>query len=489
MDILNSNLAELKTALDNKSISSRELVDFYLDRIDKYNSKLNAFLYVGAEAARKQAKEYDEKRAKGEKVPPFAGIPVALKDLVVTSDMPTTCASKMLENYMSPFDATIVTNMKNAGYIMLGKTNMDQFAMGSSGETSYFGNTANPWDLSKVPGGSSSGSAATMAARMAPIAIGSDTGGSIRQPAGLCGVCGLKPTYGRVSRYGAVSYASSLDQLGPICNRVEDIAFIMDTLGIHDPKDSTSAPSKTDFFAQLQKSGDNLKGIKLGLPVNYLTDDVNIDVRNNILNALETFKSLGAEIVDIEMPLSEKGLPVYQMIANAEAASNLAKYDGIEYGYRVDSPDLNKVYSQSRGEAFGPEVKKRVILGTYILLEAQYEEYYRRAMRIRRLLRGDYDRAFTKCDIIVGPTSSTTAFEFGGKTRTTMEMYMNDLFTVVLNLNGSCGLTIPCGFDTNGLPVGFQMQGDMFAEDKLLKVAHIFQKATDWHKKMPENFK
>jgi aspartyl-tRNA(Asn)/glutamyl-tRNA(Gln) amidotransferase subunit A len=484
MDILNKTLAELAALLEKKELSSRELVGFYLDRIERYDSKILAFLHTDPEAALKKANDYDEKRAKGEKLPKCAGLPCALKDLIVTSDMPTTCASKMLEGFISPFDATVAKNMREAGYISLGKLNMDQYAMGSSGESSYFQKTVNPWDYERVPGGSSSGSASAVAARLTPIAISSDTGGSIRQPAGFCGVTGLKPTYGRVSRFGVVSYASSLDQLGPITNSVEDAAFIMDTLGLHDPADSTSAPNKTDFYANLKKSGDDLKGIRLGLPEGYLSD-LAPDLKIAVENALKDCEKLGAEIVSVDFPLAAKGLPVYQMIANAEAASNLAKYDGVKYGHRANLPQLEEMYSVTRREGFGPEVKKRIILGTYILLEGQYEEYYRRAMRIRRLIRRDYDTAFKKCDLIVGPVSAGVAFRFGDKTISAMEMYLNDLFTVILNLNGSCGISVPCGFGESGLPVGLQFQGDMFAEDKLLRVAHIYQKSTDWHKRVP----
>lgn len=489
MNIIDMSLNELKNALDSKKLSSLEVVNTYLDRIEKYDGTVKAYLYVDADGARKQAKEYDEKRGRGESVPVCAGIPVALKDLIVTKDMPTTCASQMLENYYSPYDASVVNHLKEDGYIILGKLNMDQFAMGSSGETSYYQKTVNPWDETRVPGGSSSGSVAAMAARLAPVTIGSDTGGSIRQPSGFCSVSGLKPTYGRVSRYGVVSYASSLDQLGPIGKSVEDNAFIMNTMGKYDKMDSTFTTKPIpDYLAAALNAPEDMKGVKLGLPTNYITDAVNEGVRNRILSAIEKCRELGAEIIDIEMPHSEKGLQVYQMIANAEAASNLAKYDGVEYGFRNPKPELYDMYASTRGEAFGVEVKKRIILGTYILLEEQYKEYYVRAMQVRRLLRQDYDNAFKKCDLIIGPTSSTTAFAFGSKTRTAMEMYLNDLYTVTLNLNGSCGITIPSGFDEKGLPVGLQFQGDMFAEEKLLRIAATFQKNTDWHTKMPEKF-
>jgi aspartyl-tRNA(Asn)/glutamyl-tRNA(Gln) amidotransferase subunit A len=486
MDILKLTLAEMKSALDAKKISSAELIDFYLNRIKRYDNELKAFLHVAEENAVDKAKKYDEMRSKGESLPPFAGIPCALKDLIVTSDMPTTCASRTLEGFISPFNATVAKNMADMGYIALGKLNMDQFAMGSSGESSYFQKTVNPWNYSKVPGGSSSGSACATAARLVPVAISSDTGGSIRQPSGFCGVTGLKPTYGRVSRYGCVSYASSLDQLGPIAASVEDVAFVMDVLGLHDPLDSTSAPSKTDFYTNLMKSEDNLKGIRLGVPTGYISDQLSPDLKNAVEKALKQCEYLGAKIVEITLPRADLGLPVYQMIANAEAASNLAKYDGIEFGHRAEAHEINDLYSLSRAEGFGPEVKKRIILGTYILLEGQYEEYYRRAMRIRRLIRADYDVAFQKCDLIAGPVSAGTAFEFGGKTQSTMEMYLNDLFTITLNLNGSCGISVPCGFDSDSLPIGLQFQGGMFQEDKLLYAANVYQKSTEWHKQIPQ---
>ncbi len=483
MDIIELSLPGLKQALDDKKVSSAEVVDTYLKRIEKYDPQLKAYLYTAPDSAMKEAKKYDDLRAKGTPVPPCAGIPVGLKDLVVTKDMPTTCASKMLEGYYSPFDATIVTNMKNAGYIMLGKLNMDQFAMGSSGETSYFQKTVNPWDPGKVPGGSSSGSAAAMAARLAAVTIGSDTGGSIRQPAGFCGVSGLKPTYGRVSRGGAVSYASSLDQLGAIAKSAEDLAFIMDILALHDPMDSTSSVKVPPSYVSNLKS--NAKGLKLGLPKSFITEDLTPDVKTAVFAALDTEKSMGVELVEIALPHLDIGIPVYQMIANAEAGSNLAKFDGVEFGYRADTNDLNQLYSVTRADAFGAEVKKRIILGTYILQIEQYQDYYVRAMKIRRLIRRDYDEAFKKCDLIVGPTSSTTAFDFGGKSRTPMEMYLNDLYTVSLNLNGSCGISIPCGFDSKGLPVGLQLQGGLFEEQKVLNAAHAFQSATDWHTRIP----
>ncbi|MDR0454785.1 MAG: Asp-tRNA(Asn)/Glu-tRNA(Gln) amidotransferase subunit GatA [Deferribacteraceae bacterium] len=483
MEIRNLSLPELKKALDNKKVSSSEVVDLYIKRIEKYNPQINAYLHVAAESAVKEAKRYDELRAAGADVPPCAGIPVALKDLILTKDMPTTCASKMLEGYYSPFDATIVANMKNAGYIILGKLNMDQFAMGSSGETSYFQKTANPWDITKVPGGSSSGSAAAMSARLAAVTIGSDTGGSIRQPSGFCGVNGFKPTYGRVSRNGAVSYASSLDQLGPIGKSVEDIAFIMDVLALHDPLDSTSSADAPPSYSENLIA--DAKGLKLGLPKCFIAEDLTPDVKKAIFNALDMYKSIGAEIVDIDMPFIDIGIPVYQMIANAEASSNLAKFDGVEFGYRADTGDLNDLYSISRSDALGAEVKKRIILGTYILQKEQYQDFYMQSMKIRRFIRRDYDNAFRQCDLIVGPTSSTTAFNFGGKSRTPMEMYLNDLYTISLNLNGSCGITIPCGFDSKGLPVGLQLQGNMFAEQKVLNAAYAFQKATDWHARIP----
>lgn len=482
MNIIDMSLKELKAALDEKKISSTELVQLYLDRIKKYDPDVKAYLYVNEEGALQEARKYDDMRAKGEKTPPCAGIPVAIKDLILTSDMPTTCASLMLKDYRSPFDATIVNNMKQAGYIMLGKLNMDQFAMGSSGETSYYGNTSNPWDLKRVPGGSSSGSAAAMAARLAPVTIGSDTGGSIRQPASFCGVAGFKPTYGRVSRYGAVSYSSSLDQIGPFGKSVEDTAFIMDVLSKHDELDSTSVNDNPPSF--VEKLDGNLKDVRLGLPDAYLTEAVSPDVKKAVLDALEIYKGLGAEVVDIKMHNMDFGMSVYQIISNAEVSSNLAKFDGIEFGYRHDSQVLDEIYTHTRGEAFGYEVKKRVILGTYMLQKEQYGEYYIRAMKLRSLIRREYDNIFKQCDVIVGPTVASTAFEFGSKSDP-IEMYLNDLYTVLLNLNGSCGISIPCGFDSKNLPIGMQLQGDMFADHKLLNIAHAYQLATDWHKKTP----
>ncbi|MDR2869231.1 MAG: Asp-tRNA(Asn)/Glu-tRNA(Gln) amidotransferase subunit GatA [Deferribacteraceae bacterium] len=482
MDIINLSLPALKKALDDKVLSSLELLEHYLKRIDKYDPQVKAYLHVNTEAARAESKRYDDKRAKGETVPSCAGIPVGLKDLLVTQDMPTTCASKMLEGYYSPFDATVVKNMKALGYIMLGKLNMDQFAMGSSGETSYYQKTCNPWDLSRVPGGSSSGSAAAMAARLAPITIGSDTGGSIRQPAGFCGVTGFKPTYGRVSRYGAVGYASSLDQVGPIAKSAEDVAFIMDALAGRDPLDPTSIVEKPASYVGNLSA--DLRGMKLGLPDTYLTEHVAPKVKEAVLAALEVYKKLGAEIIDIKMHNVDFGIAVYQIIANAEASSNLAKFDGIEFGHRADTTVLEEVYSSSRGEGFGSEVKKRLILGTYMLQKEQYEEYYVRAMKLRSLIRQEYDKAFSQCDAIIGPTSSTAAFTFGAN-RSAFEMYLNDLYTVLLNLNGSCGISIPCGFDEFGMPIGLQLQGDMFADQKVLNIAHAFQQATDYHKALP----
>ena len=489
MDIINLSLPQMAAALNKKELSARDLVDSYLKRIEKYDGEVNAYLHVAADLARKEALRWDEKRAAGEVVPYTAGLPVAMKDLILTKDMPTTCASKMLEGFYAPYDASVVKMLKAAGYINLGKLNMDQFAMGSSGETSYFKKTANPWDLTRVPGGSSSGSVASVAARLAPVAIGSDTGGSIRQPSGFCGVTGMKPTYGRVSRYGVVSYASSLDQLGPVGRSVEDVAFLLDTIGQFDAFDSTfNQGAVPEYYKTIERAPDDMKGLKLGLPKGFITDGLAPDVKMMIMRAIDKCAELGAEIVEVELPHAEIGLQVYQMIATAEASSNLAKFDGIQYGYRAERADLSELYSDTREEGFGPEVKKRIILGTYVLQEAQYQDYYVRAMKIRRLLRNDYDKAFKKCDLIIGPTSSTTAFTFGDKSRTPLEMYLNDLYTVTLNLNGSCGITIPAGLDSKGLPTGLQFQGDMFAEEKLLTVSHIFQKNTNWHKVVPEKF-
>jgi len=481
--VIDSSLVELQAALAAKRVSSVELTRLHLERIRRLNGTLNAFITVDEETSLAQAHRADEQRARGE-AGPLAGIPVAHKDIFCTRDLRTTCGSRMLEQYASPYDAHVIEQFGRAGAVLLGKTNMDEFAMGSSNETSHFGPVRNPWDRRLVPGGSSGGSAAAVAARMAPAATGTDTGGSIRQPAALTGVCGLKPTYGLVSRYGMIAFASSLDQGGPLARSAADLALLMNVMAGHDRRDSTSIERpREDYARELNLP---LKGLRIGLPAEYLGAGVEPGVLKCVREAIAWFESQGARTLPVELPNTGLAVPVYYVIAPAEASSNLSRFDGVRYGHRAkDYADLTDMYCRTRAEGFGAEVKRRILIGTYVLSHGYYDAYYLKAQKVRRLIAKDFAEAFQRCDVIMGPTSPSTAFPLGAKTEDPVQMYLNDIFTIPAPLAGLPGLSIPCGFDAKGLPVGLQIMGNYFAEAKMLGMAHQYQRATDWHRRVP----
>ncbi len=486
--MLNATLAELSAALAAKRLSSAELTRACLERIGRLDRSLNAFITVDEQRALAEARRADERRAgKGTAgaAGPLTGIPIAHKDILCTQGLKTTCGSRMLADFVSPYDAHVIERFNAAGAVLLGKCNMDEFAMGSSSETSHFGPVRNPWDARLVPGGSSGGSAAAVAARMAPAATGTDTGGSIRQPAALTGVCGLKPTYGLVSRYGLVAFASSLDQAGPIGKSAHDLALLLEAMAGFDPRDSTSIDRpKENYAAALQLP---LRGLKIGLPREYSGEGIEPGVRRAVEEAARWFASQGASMVELELPNARLGVAVYYIIAPAEASSNLSRFDGVRYGHRADKfDDLVDMYCRTRAEGFGAEVKQRILAGTYVLSHGYYDAYYLQAQKVRRLIAGDFAAAFGKCDLILGPTSPTTAFPIGAKTDDPVQMYLNDIFTVPAPLAGLPALSVPCGFDERGLPVGLQMMGPHFSEARLLGAAHAYQQATDWHLRVPK---
>ncbi len=482
----NATLTELSIALKNKKISSRELTEHFLARIKKYDSDVNSFITVTAEHALQQADRADEEYKKGT-AGPLTGIPIAHKDIFCTDGIKTSCASKMLDNFIAPYDATLVHALNQAGTVLLGKTNMDEFAMGSSNETSFYGPVKNPWDLTRVPGGSSGGSSAAVAARLAPAATGTDTGGSIRQPAALCNLTGLKPTYGRVSRYGLIAFASSLDQAGPMTQTAEDAALLMNVMAGFDANDATSInESVPDYRHTLN---DSLQGLKIGLPKEYFSADLDPNMAACIESAIKHYERLGASIHDVSLPNCHLVIPLYYIIASAECSSNLARYDGIRYGYRCANPnDLRDLYERTRAEGFGDEVKRRILMGTYVLSAGYYDAYYIKAQKIRGLMIKEFEQAFQQVDILLGPTTPSIAFKLGEKTKDPISMYLSDIYTIAINLAGLPALSIPAGF-IDGLPVGMQLIGRPFAEAKLLNVAHRYQQVTDWHKKLPEKFK
>lgn len=480
--MLNLSLKQLAADLAAKQFSSVELTQFFLARIRQHNPTLNAFITVDEQKSLEQAKAADARIAKGD-ITPLTGIPIAQKDIFCAKGWRTTCGSKMLHNFISPYDAHVIEQYNRAGAINIGKTNMDEFAMGSSNETSFFGPVKNPWDVTTVPGGSSGGSAATVAARLAPAATATDTGGSIRQPAAFTGTCGLKPTYGVVSRYGMIAFASSLDQAGPMAKSAEDMALMLNVMAGFDTRDSTSLErAREDYTRDLNKP---LKGLRIGLPKEYFGAGLNAGVAKAVQAALDDYKKLGATIVDISLPNSKLSIPVYYVLAPAEASSNLSRFDGVRYGYRAENyADLTEMYEKTRAEGFGAEVKRRIMIGTYVLSHGYYDAYYLQAQKIRRLIAQDYADAFKVCDVIMGPTTPSSAFKFGEKTDP-VEMYLNDLYTIAANLAGLPAMSVPCGFDGAGRTVGLHIVGDYFSEAKMLNVAHQYQLATDWHAKMP----
>ena len=482
--MLNSTLAELSGALAAKKISSVELTQLFLGRIASLNGGLNAFISYQPEIALDQARKSDQLRANG-KAGPLTGIPIAHKDIFCTRELRTTCGSKMLKDYRSPYDAHVIEQFNAAGAVLLGKCNMDEFAMGSSNETSHFGPVRNPWDRQLVPGGSSGGSAAAVAARMTPAATGTDTGGSIRQPAALTGVCGMKPTYGAVSRYGLVAFASSLDQAGPLAKSAEDLALLMNVMAGFDARDSTSVERpKEDYSKRLNIP---IAGMRIGLPKEYFGEGIEPGVRKAVEEAVRWFEAQGARRVPLELPNTKLAVPVYYVIAPAEASSNLSRFDGVRYGHRAQNyADLNDMYARTRDEGFGAEVKRRILVGTYVLSHGYYDAYYLQAQKVRRLIAREFSAAFERCDVILGPTSPTTAFGLGAKADDPVQMYLNDIFTIPAPLAGLPGLSIPCGFDAKGLPVGLQLMGNYFSEAALLGTAHRYQQATDWHLRVPK---
>ena len=479
----NATIKSLSDGLADRAFSSVELTRHLLSRINQLNDKYNCFITLDPEASLKQAKAADAMRSAGTGQP-LTGIPIAQKDIFCAKGWLTTCASRILSNFTSPYDAHVVEQLNAAGAVTLGKTNMDEFAMGSSSETSCYGPVRNPWDPERVPGGSSGGSAAAVAARLAPGALGTDTGGSIRQPAALSGICGLKPTYGVVSRYGMIAFASSLDQGGPLARSAEDLALLLNVMAGFDPRDSTSlAREREDYTRDLGKP---VKGLKIGLPEEFFAEGAAPGVMKAVEAAVAELTKLGAETVRLSLPNMKLSVPVYYVLAPAEASSNLARYDGVRYGYRApEYADLADMYRKTRAQGFGAEVKRRILIGTYVLSHGYYDAYYIQAQKVRRLIARDFADAFGRCDVIMGPTSPTTAFRLGEKMDDPVQMYLNDIYTIAVNLAGLPGLSIPCGFDEGGLPVGLQIIGNYFAEARMLNVAHQYQRATGWHTKAP----
>lgn len=481
-----NSLASLISLLNKGELSSVELTQYFLERIEQHDKQLNSFITVTPELALSQAQAADARRSMG-KADILTGIPLAHKDIFCTFNVKTTCGSKMLDNFLSPYNATAVEKCQAAGMVMLGKTNMDEFAMGSSNETSFYGAVKNPWSAHRVAGGSSGGSAAAVAARLVPIATGTDTGGSIRQPAALCGVTGIKPTYGLVSRYGMIAFASSLDQGGVLATSAEDAAYLLNVISGFDPRDSTSVDRPTeDYTTHLNEP---LKGLKIGLPTGFLETGLSTSIINIIEEALNVLKSQGAVVREISLPHNHLSVPTYYVIASAECSSNLSRYDGVRFGYRCENPtDIIDLYKRSRSEGFGAEVKRRIMIGTYVLSAGYYDAYYLKAQKIRTLIRQDFMEAFKQVDVIVGPTSPTTAFKIGEKVDDPITMYLSDIYTIAANLAGLPAISIPAGF-VNQLPVGLQLTGSYFTESRLLNVAHQYQQQTDWHTHLPETFR
>ncbi|MDT8444116.1 MAG: Asp-tRNA(Asn)/Glu-tRNA(Gln) amidotransferase subunit GatA [Desulfuromonadales bacterium] len=484
MTIYDLTLAELRARLDNRELSAVEVTNAYLSRIAATNPAVNTFITICSDTAIDEAQAADQALAVGE-VAPMTGLPIAVKDIFNTAGLRTTCASHILGNYIAPYDATAIARIKKQKAVIIGKLNMDEFAMGSSNENSAFGAVHNPWNLKHVPGGSSGGSAACVAASQAAAALGTDTGGSIRQPASHCGVVGLKPTYGRVSRYGVIAYASSLDQVGPITRDVRDCALLLQAIAGHDPADSTSVNMPVpDYQAGL--TGD-LKGLRIGLPQEYFIEGLDDDVRKAIEQAATTYRDLGAEVIEVSLPHTAYAVACYYLIATAEASSNLARYDGVRYGLRTDNAEnLIDMYMQSRAAGFGAEVKRRIMLGTYALSSGYYDAYYLKAQKVRTLIRQDFLEAFEKVDTLLAPVAPTPAFALGEKFNDPLQMYLSDIYTIPANLAGTCALSLPCGFSTKGLPIGLQLIGRPFDEVNLLRTAYAFEQATEWYKRKPE---
>ena len=484
-DIISLSLKEMRGLLDSKEISSMELTEAYLDRIEKVDGKIKAYVTVTREKAMDAAAKADKRIASGEGVAPLTGIPLGIKDVIITEGINTTCSSKMLENFIPPFNATVMEMLETQDVVMLGKLNMDEFAMGSTNENSAFFSTANPWDTNRIPGGSSGGSAAAVAARLCAASLGSDTGGSIRQPASHCGVVGLKPTYGRVSRFGLVAFASSLDQIGPLTRDVRDAAIMLQAIAGHDPKDSTSVPVDVKDYSAALKEG--LKGIRVGVPEEYFVEGLSPDVERIVRDGIAKLESRGAEIIPVSLPHTEYAVAAYYIIAPAEASSNLSRFDGVRYGFRADSHEnLMDMYMKSRSQGFGSEVKRRIMIGTYCLSAGYYDAFYMKASRVRTLITDDFKKAFEQCDVIAAPVTPDTASEKGELTDDPLKMYLSDIFTIPVNLAGLPGISVPCGMDSRGMPVGLQLIGDYFQEDIILKAAYNLELARGGMEPWPE---
>ncbi len=482
MDITNLTVHELQEKLAKQGLTSEEIVQAYVNRINAKEKDVKAFVTTLCDEALKEAKEIDEKRKNGEELSSLAGIPIGIKDNMCTKGVKTTCSSKMLENFVAPYNATVVEKLNEENLIDLGKLNMDEFAMGASTEYSYFKKTCNPWNLKTVPGGSSGGSAAAVAANLVPWALGSDTGGSIRQPSSFCGVVGLKPTYGLVSRYGLVAFASSLDQIGPITKDVRDSAMLLNIIAGHDERDTTSYNMpKKDYTKALNG---NVKGLKIGIPKEYFGEGINEEVKAKLEEAIETYKKLGAEVQEFSLDIAQYALATYYIIACAEASSNLGRFDGIRYGYRTENyTNLKELYKNSRSEGFGPEVKRRIILGTYVLSSGYYDAYYKKAQQVRTLVKKEFDKAFEKYDVLLTPTSPTVAFEMGTRSENPLEMYLADICTVSVNIAGLPGISIPCGVNGDNMPIGMQLIGNKFEEEKILNAAYTFEQEYKFREK------
>ncbi|HEY4706667.1 MAG TPA: Asp-tRNA(Asn)/Glu-tRNA(Gln) amidotransferase subunit GatA [Thermodesulfobacteriota bacterium] len=484
MDLTSLTIHELSEKLKKKEVSSVEATKAYLKRIEAVEPRVRAFVTVSSEDALKSAEAADVRISKDEGVTPLTGVPVAVKDIFCTKGIRTTCSSKILENFVPPYDSTVVGRLKAAGAVILGKNNMDEFAMGSSTENSAFSKTLNPWALDRVPGGSSGGSAAAVAASLCSASLGTDTGGSIRQPASCCGIVGLKPTYGRVSRFGMIAFASSLDQAGPLTKDVEDAAILLNAIAGRDHLDSTSIDSPVPDYTAKLKAG--IKGLKVGIPKEYFIEGMDPEVDAAVKKALDTLKALGAELVEITLPHTQYAVAVYYLVATAEASSNLARYDGVRFGLRVNrTGGLMDMYKKTRDEGFGPEVKRRIMLGTYSLAAGYYDAYYKKASQVRTLVKNDFDAAFTRCDVIATPTAPTPAFRIGEKVEDPLTMYLSDIFTISCNLAGVPGISVPCGFTKGGLPIGLQILGKPLDEETVLRAACSYEQATEWHKRRP----
>ena len=474
MDITRLTVHELMEKLEKNELTSEEITKAYIDRINEKEKDVKAFVTTTCDEALEKAKEIDNKKKSGEKMNSFAGIPIGIKDNMCTKGVRTTCSSRMLEDFIAPYDATVVEKLNDEGIISLGKLNMDEFAMGASTEYSYFKKTCNPWNLNTVPGGSSGGSAAAVAAELVPWALGSDTGGSIRQPASFCGVVGLKPTYGLVSRYGLVAFASSLDQIGPITKDVRDAAMLLNIIAGHDERDTTSYDMPKKDYTKALKN--DVKGMKIGIPKEYFGEGINEEVKAKLQEAIETYKKMGAEVEEFSLDIAEYALATYYIIACAEASSNLGRFDGIRYGYRTENfSNLKELYRNSRSEGFGPEVKRRIILGTYVLSSGYYDAYYKKAQQVRTLVKKEFDKAFEKYDVLLTPTSPTVAFEIGTRSNNPLEMYLADICTVSINIGGLPGISIPCGVNSEGMPIGMQLVGNKFEEEKIINAAYAFE--------------